>query len=63
MTKKPEFDAEAHVDHMEVVLGLTIRPEWRDSVVTYMATAADAAATIMDFPLDDDIEIAPTFKP
>lgn len=63
MTKIPTFDAKAHVDHMEVVLGMTIRPEWRDFVIGYMATAADAAALVMDFPLADDVEIAPTFDP
>lgn len=62
MARKPDFDAERHVEHMQAVLGLTIEPEWRDSVIAYMATAADAAASIMDFPLDDDVEIAPTFK-
>lgn len=63
MARKPDFDAERHVDHMRDVLDLKIKPEWRDSVIAYMTNTADAAATIMDFPLDDDVEIAPTFKP
>jgi len=63
MTSKPVFDAEHHVDHMWAVLDLKIEPEWRDSVIAYMANTAEAAATVMDFPLDDDVEIAPTFKP
>lgn len=62
MGQKPTFDPRAHVDHMEKVLGLEIRPEWRDSVVRYMATTADAADMVNAFRLDDDVEIAPTFK-
>ncbi|MEM1049061.1 MAG: DUF4089 domain-containing protein [Pseudomonadota bacterium] len=62
MGQKPTFDPRAHVDHMEAVLGLEIRPEWRDSVVRYMATTAEAAALVNDFRLDDAVEIAPTFK-
>jgi len=63
MARKSDFDAERHVDHMLAVLDLKIEPEWRASVVAYMANTAEAAATIMEFPLDDDVEIAPIFKP
>jgi len=63
MTKKPEFDAAAFVDLMAPVLGLTIEPEWRDGVIGYMNATATAAASVMEFTLDDSVEIAPTFKP
>ncbi len=60
------IDAElagAHVDTMAAMLGLEIRPEWRDAVVTNFATTARAAADILAFDLDDHCEPAETFKP
>ena len=56
------FDAEKHVDHMAVVMGLAIDPEWRQSVVDNMAATAAIAELVMSFPLDDHIEPAPVFE-
>ncbi|WP_248304465.1 DUF4089 domain-containing protein [Breoghania sp. L-A4] len=62
-TDTPPFDAAAHVAHMETVMGLTIEEDWRPSVVANMAATAAAAALVLDFPLDDEIEPAPVFIP
>jgi hypothetical protein len=59
---KSEFDAEAHVRHMEAVMGLEIRPEWRAGVVSNVATAARMAALVADFPLPDEVEPAGVFE-
>ncbi|AXS40936.1 DUF4089 domain-containing protein [Breoghania sp. L-A4] len=48
---------------METVMGLTIEEDWRPSVVANMAATAAAAALVLDFPLDDEIEPAPVFIP
>lgn len=56
------FDAEKHVDHMAEVMGLTIAPEWRQSVVDNMAATAAVAELVLSFPLDDHVEPAPVFE-
>ena len=56
------FDAEKHVDHMAAVVGLTIEPEWRPSVVDNMAATAAVATLVTSFPLDDHLEPAPVFE-
>ncbi|HWJ73518.1 MAG TPA: DUF4089 domain-containing protein [Kaistia sp.] len=58
-----EFDAAAHVAHMEQVMGLTIDEAWRAGVVANMAATARAAALVTEFALDDHVEPAPVFKP
>lgn len=57
------FDAQKHVDHMAEVMGLTIEPEWRQSVIDNMAATARVAELVLEFPLDDHIEPAPVFEP
>ncbi len=61
-TKTP-FDAEAHVTHMQAVMNLPIDDAWRPEVVANMAATAAAAALVLEFPLDDEIEPAPVFVP
>lgn len=56
------FDAGKHVDHMAEVMGLTIAPEWRQSVVDNMAATAAVAELVLAFPLDDHVEPAPVFE-
>jgi len=57
------FDAAEHVDHMAAVLGLAIDPEHRPGVVANMARTYEIARLITEFPLPDDVELAPTFHP
>lgn len=58
-----EFDAETHVAHMADVMGLTIRPEWREGVVANMKATARAAGLVTEFALDEHVEPAPVFEP
>jgi hypothetical protein len=57
------FDVEAHCDHMAKVLGLEIRPEWRQSVVDNLRATRTIADAVLSFPLPDDVEPAPVFEP
>ena len=57
------FDAAKHVDHMAAVLGLAIDPAHRPGVVANMARTGEIARLVTDFPLPDDVELAPTFHP
>ncbi|MEJ8472531.1 DUF4089 domain-containing protein [Roseibium algae] len=57
------FDAKAYVAHMEKVVDLKIRDEWRPTVEANMAATGKAANLIMSFPLDDEVEAAPVFLP
>jgi hypothetical protein len=56
------FDAAAHVAHMETVVDLDIDPAWRPGVVNNVAIAARMAALVLSFPLDDAVEPAGVFE-
>ena len=57
------FDAEAYAEQMAKVLGLTIDPDWKATVVQNLVATAAAAELVLSFPLDDDVEPAPVFEP
>ncbi|WP_237154201.1 DUF4089 domain-containing protein [Oryzibacter oryziterrae] len=57
-----KFDAAAHVDHMAPVVGIEIVPEWRNGVIVNLETAARMAELVLNFPLDDHVEIANVFE-
>lgn len=59
---EPVFDPQAHVVHMEGVMGLSIDPAWRPGVVANLATAARMAALVLDFPVEDDVEPAGVYE-
>jgi hypothetical protein len=42
--------------------GLTIPPEWRESIDAHFEAIAKAAAFVMEFPLDDELDPAPVFS-
>ena len=62
MTLKP-FDAEAWIDLAAPALGLAIAPEYRAGVALNLARLAELAGPLLDFPLADDDEAAPVFRP
>ncbi len=59
----PDFDADAYVDAAAALIGLPIHPEHRPGVVLNLARVAQMAALVMDFPLADETEPAPVFRP
>ena len=57
------FDADAYVTAAAALIGLEIDPEHRPGVVLNVERVAQMAALVMDFPLPDDLEAAPIFRP
>lgn len=56
------FDAKAHVAHMEQVMGLAIDADWRPVVEAQIAATQRAAELVLAFPMDDHVEAAPVFE-
>jgi hypothetical protein len=42
--------------------GLTIEPEWRAGIDAHFEAIARAAAFVMEFPVDDELDPAPVFS-
>lgn len=57
------FKAEEYVAAAAAALNLTIAPDHRPGVVANMERLAAIARLVMDFPLPDEIELAPVFRP
>jgi hypothetical protein len=57
------FDAEALVDAMAPLLGLTLTPESRAETIVHLRIAAEQAETLLSVSLDDEQEPAPVFTP
>jgi hypothetical protein len=60
---KQSFDAEAYVDAAAALIGLPIDPAHRPGVVVNIERIAQMAALVMAFPLPDEAEPAPVFRP
>lgn len=43
-------------------LGITVAPEWRETVLLHLRITSDMAQRIMDFALPDDADAAPVFR-
>ena len=56
------FDAEALVDSMASLLGLTLQPESRAQTIVHLRIALEHAQKLLSVPLDDQEEPAPVFK-
>jgi hypothetical protein len=57
------FDADAYVTAAAAMIGLEIHAEHRPGVVLNVERIAEMAALVMQFPLPDDIEAAPIYRP
>jgi hypothetical protein len=57
------FDAAAYVDAAALLLGLPLDPAHRPGVILNLQRIAEMAAHVMAFPLPDDVEPAPVFRP
>lgn len=51
------------VDRMSELLELPIAPEYRPGVIANLERTATIAQLVMEFPLSDDLEMAPVFQP
>ena len=50
------------VDAAIASAGVTIEPEWRASIDAHFEAIAKAAALVIEFPLDDELDPAPVFS-
>jgi 1-carboxybiuret hydrolase subunit AtzG-like protein len=55
--------SEAEVERLAALLGLPIERESRAAVAEMLAGLLDAARMLAEFPLPDDAEPAPIFRP
>ncbi len=53
----------AALDAAIAQLGLVVDPAWRKDILAHMKTTGDAARLVLEFPLEDELEPAPVFRP
>jgi hypothetical protein len=51
------------VDLLSQLLQLPLDPEYRPGVIANLLRTAEIAQLVMEFPLPDSLEVAPTFDP
>ncbi|MEH1931385.1 DUF4089 domain-containing protein [Nostoc sp.] len=61
--RREEFDVGEYVDQMALLLDLELRDEYRDGVVANFERIRAIANLVNEFPLPEDIEVAPVFQP
>ncbi|MEO1144747.1 MAG: DUF4089 domain-containing protein [Cyanobacteria bacterium J06638_22] len=52
-----------YVDQMAVLIDLPIPPDCREEVIANVMRTKAIAQLFLDFPVPDDVEMAPTFDP
>ena len=57
------LDFEAYLDAAATLIGLPIDPEYRNGVVENLARIAQMAALVEAFPVPEEVEPAPVFRP
>ena len=57
------FDPDSCITAAAGMIGLSIDPEHRPGVVLNLQRIAQMAALVMEFPLPDDTEAAPIYRP
>ena len=62
MPDKPA-DAAATVEAQAMLVGLRLDPAYRPGVIVNLERIAEMAALVMEFPLPDEVEPAPVFRP
>jgi 1-carboxybiuret hydrolase subunit AtzG-like protein len=62
MTDTP-FDAAAYVAAVAMLIGLSLDPAHCPGVILNLERIAQMAGLVMEFPLPDDMEPAPVFRP
>jgi hypothetical protein len=51
------------LDANAALLGITVAPEWRDAVRLHLGITRSMAERVMAFPLPDEADPAPVFRP
>lgn len=55
-------DLDAFIASGASLLGLTIRPEWREAIRMHLSISLDHAHSVAEFPLPDETDPAPVFS-
>jgi Protein of unknown function (DUF4089) len=58
-----ELDLGGYVDNMALLLDLQLKDEYRDGVVANFERIKAIAQIVNEFPLPEEIEVAPIFEP
>ncbi|MEH2238899.1 DUF4089 domain-containing protein [Nostoc sp.] len=61
--RREGFNVGEYVDQMALLLDLQLRDEYRDGVVANFERIRAIANLVNEFPLAEDIEVAPVFEP
>ncbi|MGA3398909.1 MAG: DUF4089 domain-containing protein [Acetobacteraceae bacterium] len=56
------MDLDAYIAAGTVLLGIPVRPEWRDAIRQQLGVSFDLARLVLDFPLPDETDPAPVFS-
>ena len=55
-------DLEAFIDSGTRLIGIAVRPEWREAIRLHLAVSLAHARAVADFTLPDEAEQAPVFE-
>lgn len=58
-----EFNVGEYVDQMSLLLDLQLRDEYRDGVVANFERIKAIALLVNEFPIPEEVEVAPVFEP
>ncbi|WP_426955237.1 DUF4089 domain-containing protein [Muricoccus radiodurans] len=53
----------AYLDAATALHGIPVDPAWRPEMLANMKAIAGAARLVLSFPLDDEADLAPVFRP
>jgi hypothetical protein len=57
-----ETALDALIDTGTALLGIEMKPEWRQAVRMHLAVSLGHAATVLELRLDDHLDPAPVFR-
>lgn len=63
MSQPDSIDIPSLVDLMSQLLDLPIAPDHRPGVIANLERTASIAQLVLEFPIPDEVEVAPTFQP
>ncbi|QIR39228.1 DUF4089 domain-containing protein [Tolypothrix sp. PCC 7910] len=58
-----EFDVGGYVEQMAWLVNLQLRDEYRDGVVANFERIKAIAQLVNEFPIAEEVEVAPVFEP
>jgi hypothetical protein len=55
-------DLDVWLDANAALLGITVAPEWRETIRVHLRITRDMAQRVLEFPLPDEADPAPVFR-